>query len=227
MRYPIELVERAKKLRAEGKMYPEIREIIGKAVPKSTLSFWCSKVALPAWYQAKIDELNKKSWSIGRKHAWIAHRQRKNEFINSLLKNNLQLVEKLRDKDVAKMLLAMLYLGEGSKSKSHSGLSLGSSDPTIIKIYIKLLNICYGITKNKFGVWIGHRADQNLKSLQTFWSEITGIPLRRFYNSKPDARTVGKPTLDENYKGVCAISCAGSNYQLELEMIANIIALGL
>lgn len=117
----------------------------------------------------------------------------------------------------------MLYLGEGAKLKSHRGLMLGSSDPRIIRLHIKLLAACYRIAREKLKCRISYRADQDLNTLQKYWSEITGIPLETFYKSKPDPRTIGKPTKCLDYKGVCVVMCSGTSIQLELDIITDII----
>lgn len=117
----------------------------------------------------------------------------------------------------------MLYLGEGSKWKSHRGLALGSSDPQIIKLYIGLLNRCYGLKLEQMKIRVSYRADQNIDLLQNYWSKITKIPKRNFYKTIPDPRTIGKPTKNKQYKGVCVIYCSGTDIQLELELIPKLI----
>ncbi|OGI82361.1 hypothetical protein A3G53_01240 [Candidatus Nomurabacteria bacterium RIFCSPLOWO2_12_FULL_44_11] len=134
---------------------------------------------------------------------------------------------KIKDILVLKMILSVLYLGEGTKWKGHSGMVLGSSDPNIILLYIKLLEICYGINHKKLKCRVSYRADQNLKSLERYWSKITGIPLSNFYKTKFDPRTIGKPTKNKKYRGVCVIMGAGSHIQLELEAIPKLILMGL
>lgn len=124
------------------------------------------------------------------------------------------------------MLLAFLYLGEGGKWASHRGLYLGSSDPIILQWYIKLLNKCYGLTRNQFKASICYRADQNLEELKKYWSKVISIPLKNFYNSKPDPGTIGKPTRKKDYRGVCALTCAGTFHQLELELIPKVLIKG-
>ena len=74
---------------------------------------------------------------------------------------------------------------------------------------------------------ISYRADQNIKSLQNYWSRLTGISLKNFYKTIPDPRTIGKPTKKKDYKGVCVVTCAGSHIQLELEAIPAIVLRGL
>ena len=127
------------------------------------------------------------------------------------------------DKDLSKAILSVLHFAEGAKWKSHKGLLFGNSDPNIIKLYLRLLFICYNIPPKNLKCRIGHRADQNLVELEKYWSQTIGIPLENFYKSIPDPRTIGKPTKDGNYKGVCVIMGVSTTIQLELEMIPGLI----
>ena len=74
---------------------------------------------------------------------------------------------------------------------------------------------------------ICYRADQDIEILEKFWSKSTGIPLGNFYKTKPDARTIGKPTKKLDYKGVCVIMGSTTKVQLELELVAKMIIEGL
>lgn len=227
MRHDIKIKERVRKLRSKGKTYSEILKTTRFLIPKSTLSDWCSDVVLPQWYQEKVNMLNSKNFSKAQKMAWASNKLKREKLLQKLLENNEYLIRKLNDKDFLKMLLAVLYIAEGSKWKSHRGLLLGNSNPDIIRLYIRLLNLCYGIDLKKLKCRIGYRADQNLHFLKRYWSRITGIPIRNFYKTKPDPRTIGKITKNKHYKGVCVISCAGTHIQLELEAIPKIILKGI
>lgn len=213
-------------LRKKGETFSEIQNSLHIKIPKSTLSYWCKKVVLPYHYYDKIELLNIKNRKKGRLKAVISNRNKFQKLIENINKSNGHIVEKIKDKDILKMLLAMLYLGEGAKWKSHRGLHLGSSNPNIIRLYIILLNKCYGIQTKSIKAAICHRADQNLYFLHKYWSKITGISLKNFYPRKPDSRTIGKKTLKKDYKGVCALTCAGTHIQLELESIPLIILKG-
>ena len=226
MPHPKDIIKQAITLRSKGRTYREIQRVLKIKIPKSTLSSWCTDIELPKWYHDKVKSLNNQNLSKAQKMAWVVNKRKQEELRENLMKRNQYLAEKTQDKDILKMLLAMLYLGEGAKWKSHRGLHLGSSDPNIIRLYMKLLDACYDIKVGKFRGSICYRADQNLGSLQKYWSGITGIPLRDFYPTKPDSRTVGKITKQKNYKGVCALTCAGTNIQLELEAIPKIILTG-
>ncbi len=227
MSYPKEIINKVKSLRAKGKTFSEIRKELKIAVAKSTLSDWCHTVVMPKWYKAKIDELNKTSFSKARKMSWASTRLRRENLLKTLRERNNSLPEKIKDSDTLKIILAILYLGEGSKWRSHSGLQLGSSDPNIILLYIRLLELCYGMSRKNLKCRVSYRADQNIRALERYWSKIAGIPLENFYKTIPDPRTVGKPTKKLDYKGVCVIVGGSSTIQLEFEMIPGILLTGL
>ena len=143
------------------------------------------------------------------------------ELIKSVRNENSYL-GKLINKDIAKLLLAVLYLGEGKKK---SGLlMLGSSDVNIIKLYIELLKKCYKITDDRIKCRISYRADQNIKHLTDFWSKELNLPIKNFYKTIPDPRTVGRNTKNKKYKGVCVVYILkSSRIHLELKIISEII----
>ena len=213
-------------LRKKGKTFSEIQDSLNIKIPKSTLSYWCKKVVLPYRYYDKIELINIKNREKGRQQAVISNKLKFQELVDTLYKSNSHLSKKTKDKDISKMLLAMLYLGEGTKWKSHSGMILGNSSPDVINLYLHLLTQSYGIDTKKLKCRISFRADQNINALQEYWSKITSIPLKNFYKTKPDPRTVGKITKNADYKGVCVICGGSSKIQLELDAIAKLILWG-
>ena len=227
MAYDAAVRLRVQELRAKGKTYSEIKSALNLSLPKSTLSAWCKNIVLPSWFLKKVKDITDENLSRGHRIALVANKLKQENLLRTLSENNRHLVKKLDDRDVLKMLLSILYFGEGAKWKSHRGLILGSSDPNIIMLYIKLLDFCYGIKTDELKCRVSYRADQNINSLERFWSKITKISLKNFYKTIPDPRTVGKPTKNKDYKGVCVISCKGTDKQLELELIPKIILEGL
>jgi len=216
------LKKKARILRSNGKTYSEIKKTLSINIPKSTLSSWCRNVNLPGWYKEKIKKLNNRGFSKAQKIAWASIRKKREDFLKSTEVQAVKIISRL-DESNLKIILAMLYLGEGAKWAGHSGLMLGSSDPDIVLLYILLLNKCYGIKIQQLKCRICYRADQNIKKLESFWSKFTGIPRNNFYKTKPDPRTIGKKTLKKEYRGVCVVTCKGSDIQLELEQIANLL----
>jgi len=71
-----------------------------------------------------------------------------------------------------------------------------------------------------------HIADQNIKKLEKFWSQVTKISLSQFYKARIDPRTIGKPSKKPNYKGVCRIDYFSADLFIELMQIPKIIHKG-
>lgn len=218
----MDLKQKAIILRQEGRTYSEITRQIGVNIPKSTLSYWLKSIKLDRSYQnaAKLKRL--KHLKKIRQLALTANKRKRANFLHSIRKKNTPL-SYLLNKSVCKLVLSMLYLGEGSKWRSYRSLSLGNSDPEVIKTYLNLLRYCYDIDESRLRCRVMYRADQDLKKLERFWSRITGIPQTQFYKTKPDQRTVGKITKNKSYKGVCSVYYGSTDIQIELELIAKII----
>lgn len=214
--------EQARRLRHEGKSYKEIIHLLPAVVPKSTLAYWLRDVGLPDTYWERVRKNNLQHLTRIRKLAISILRKQQEERRHSIWNRNRFYQDHLTP-EILKVALAFLYLGEGAKWKSHRGLMLGSSSPKIINLYIALLRTCYGISTERLRCRISHRADQDLSALNRYWSRVTRIPLRNFTRSRPDPRTRGKPTRDRSYKGVCVVACGGTDIQLELQAICDIM----
>lgn len=217
--YDKSTISEARRLRADGMTYTEIKMRIGKEVPRSTISGWCDGVVLPLWYREKIEAINTASLAKMHRYAMAQH-QHQREKLEEQVREEVSRILHSSGLNVLKPALAMLYLGEGGK-RAGSGLSLGNSDPKVIELYIHLLRRCYGISTAQLHCRVGYRADQNIRELEEYWSQRTGIPLAHFYKTRPDPRTVGKATKNSEYRGVCVISCAGARIKLELKMLSD------
>lgn len=218
--YARELIESARKLRLQGKTYSDIQKSLNRNFHKSTLSYWFKDLKLTS-QQEKILKINVDTkLKISQRKAWKINKRRRIIYLNSLKDKNLYLLPIL-NKDVQKLLLAMLYLGEGAKSKSTKYLSLGSSNSKIVKLYLMLLGNCFKIDNSKFRIRIQCRDDQNIYLLEKYWQNLTKIPKEQFYPTYVDKRSIGKPTLHKDYKGVCAVHYFDRSIQLELELLSE------
>lgn len=220
--YMNNLKKEAIKLRQQGKTYKEIKEIIDKNISKSTLSCWCRNIKLSEKQKRRIESITKNNLGKSRKNALAANKKKRGNYLKSIEERVLYFKGILRDKDVAKISLAMLYLGEGSKTHKAS-LMFGNSNPEIVKLFLDLLRYCYNINEEKFRCTVQCRADQDVKKLEDFWSESTKIPKKKFYGARIDSRTIGKKTKKINYKGVCRIDYFSADIFLELEKIAEVL----
>ncbi len=214
--------KRARDLRRKGWSIGEINQKM--SIPKNTLSGWFKDILLSKEQNKRIEKKMLASAAIGRKVAARLLRE-KMERWKEKIRKRVKCYNKLsfNDPRVGKLICGLLYLCEGSKYPSTRCLVFGNSDPWIIRCFINLLRKTFNIEEGKLRCRIMHRCDQNLKELNKYWSNVTGIPLHNFYNSKPDSRTKGKSTLKKDYKGICAIHYLSTNLQFELQSIGEII----
>lgn len=212
-------------LRQTGKSYGEIRKALNKPIPKSTLSNWCNSVVLPQEYREKIKELILNNSRKGRIIALAVNKVKRQKYLDSVAERNKHLANLLENRDIAKIAIAMLYLGEGSKTRKGS-LMFGNSDPLIVGLFLHLLRHCYSIDERKFRCTVQCRADQDTRKLEVFWHSVTKIPTSQFYRAQIDPRTVGKPSKKPDYKGVCRIDYFSADISIELEQIVRIIYKG-
>jgi hypothetical protein len=225
-RLSLQLRDQIRLLRSQGKTYGEIQSSVGQVIPKSTLSYVCSSVLLPQDYRDRIAKLNLKTLNKARVIGTEINRIKREEMFQTFIQVNTPVAKLIHTKEIGKIALAMLCLGEASKynPKKSRSFSLGNSDPRILCLFLDLLKICFvsfDIKKVRCGVQC--RADQDPEELKRYWMEITGIPERLFYKPLIDPRTVGKPTKKLGYKGVLRVYYIDSRVHLELESLANLV----
>ena len=95
-------------------------------------------------------------------------------------------------------------------------MQFGNSDPGIIKLFLNLMRECYPIDETKFRCTVLCRADQDANELEKFWRRITDISKKKFYKTRVDARTIGKPSRKLDYKGVCVINYLSASVYYDL-----------
>jgi hypothetical protein len=209
-------------MRKKGMTYGEIRNKLNISIPKSTLSDWCNNILLDPRSMLLIDRARRKNISKGHVFAMRANRIKRTNYLQSIRDKNVDLKDVFKNKDVIKISLSMLYLGEGSKTRKGS-MMFGNSDPEIIKLFLRMLRFCYDLDEEKFRCTLQCRADHNIKALEKYWSKITNIPLKKFYKARIDPRTIGKISKNLNYKGVCRIDYFSAHIYNELMTIIKLI----
>lgn len=213
--------KRAIELRKSGSTYTEIMQKLGNTVPKSTLSTWCKGIVLSRGQTKRIKGIVIKNITKGRELALVANKKKRKIHLQKIYSKVNHLEQLIGNKEVALISLAILYLGEGSKTKS--SVTFGNSDPMIISLFLRLFRYCYKISEEKFRCTVQCRADQDTRKLENFWSNITKIPLNKFYKTRIDSRTVGKKSKKPEYKGVCRIDYFSADIFNELMIVAEVI----
>ena len=221
MAYPANIIQEVIKLRNQGKTYGEIRLLLKRDIPKSTLSEWCKKATLPENYTKRIAALNVNNLNKARLIASETNKIKREELLREINNTNLPIAEKVQNREVAKIALAMLCIGEASRTRGN--FSLGSSDPRIITLFIELLKKCFTFDLEKIRCTLQCRADQDIESLEAYWLNVTRIPKRLFYKARVDPRTKGKKTKNNNYKGVLKVDYFNTRIQIDLETLAQLL----
>lgn len=208
-------------LRAQGKSYGEICKVLNINIPKSTLSCWCKNLSLSKTQKSQLKVLMSQGAKRGRATALIVNKAKRETYLQEIKNRVIHLSQKLEDKDTAKIALSMLYLGEGAKKRG--SVMFGNSDPGVIRLFLKLLRYCYNIDERKFRCTIQCRSDQNVESLEVFWSNLAYIPRHLFFKPQVDKRTIGLTTKKIDYKGVCRIDYFSAEIFTELMQAVKVL----
>lgn len=216
------LKSQAINLRKQGLTYSLIQKSLESKVPKSTLSYWFKNIKLSDQAKLKNKHLSTLATEKSRKMAVATNKIIRQKYLDLIKNDYLHLKEKINDKNVALIALAMIYLGEGAKF-SNTSVMIGNSDPNVIKLFLYLLRLCYDIDESKFRCTVQCRADQNIPELEKFWSKITRIPFKQFYKARVDPRTIGKPSRKPDYKGVCRLDYISSDIFYRIMAISEVI----
>jgi hypothetical protein len=197
-----ELKDEAIKLRHKGKSMRYVEIKLG--IPRSTLSGWFKNVVLT---KKQLKVLHTKYYFAlvrARKEAVKWHNlQKENRLAKAREEANLVLSRiNTHDKSILETCLAMIYLGEGSKTNL---TSLGNTNPLILKFFIKSVEILFDIHNVDLKCDLHLRSDQDGKKMVLYWSKELNISKDKFIVMK-DKRLIKSKTYT-NYKGVCVVRC--------------------
>ena len=217
----VKLKNKVLELRSKGYTFGEINTALRSRLSKSTISYWCKEIAMDKKSSMRIREIARGNLVVARQKALVVNKIKRAKYLADIYKRNRGAKDVFKNKMVAKISLAILYLAEGGKSCG--SVMLGNSDPGIIKLFLRLLNDVYIIDRSKLRCTLQCRADQDVEKLQKFWSKVTNIPLSSFYKVRIDPRTVGKHTIKKDYKGVCRIDYLSMDIFNDLMVVGRIL----
>lgn len=188
-------------------------------IPKSTLSGWFRNIILSKEYKNVLIRNWKNGLIKARKKAVVWHKQQKIKRIEEAktLSNSVFNKINLKDKYIQELALAMLYLGEGNKGNH---LGLGSSDPRILKFFLRIISNVYSVNLKEVYCSLNLRFDQNKERVIKYWSKSLGLPISCFKTVSFDKRTKGITTYS-SYNGVCQIRFGDVSLQRRLIFLAH------
>ncbi len=123
------------------------------------------------------------------------------------------------EESVEELALAMLYLGEGSKSWGR--VQMASTDPRILKFFIHSLHSLYHINLDMltFRLNLIPAAQLFETDYQTWWLKVLGVSKGRFLKTQYDRRSKDQHISDD-YHGVFTITLNQTLLQQRLLGIA-------
>lgn len=213
------LRQKAVVLRNQGKSYPLIERELG--VSRSTLSGWFSGLTLEP---AAVEQIRFRKQQVLEQARLQAAKKKKEQNVLNRLHTSEQVQKECFNIEwtstMKELLLAMLYLGEGFKKRSHIGL--GNSDAQILAIFVGLLrNVCHA-EESRLRCHLYLRSDQDPQQEEIYWSEKLSIPRSQFRKAHFDKRTTGRETRP-GYHGVCAVYCYDAHIEKRLTAFQEVL----
>ena len=183
-------------LRKKGKSYNEILNNI--KVSKGTLSLWLRDIELTEQQKAILLIGRQKSRYLGAKK----RQQQRIDRTEKILREAQIEVKALCNNSFFVSGL-MLYWAEGSKSPVEQ-VRFANSDPIMIKLMMKWFRNACKVPEEKFRIGIHIHNLHCRKDVEKHWSDITGIPLKRFVKTYVKTTSLGH-RKNKLYNGVCTI----------------------
>ncbi|OGN33908.1 MAG: hypothetical protein A3I39_01450 [Candidatus Yanofskybacteria bacterium RIFCSPLOWO2_02_FULL_47_9b] len=178
----------ARSLRGGGYSYAEIQKFVNAS--KATLSYWFRDLKLS---DAQLERLQKKRAEAIK----VGTKNRSENVLRAI-----EQIEMAAGKDIGKiskrelwLMGLMLYWRHQNKNDIRKGVSFTSSDPDLIRLFLKWLKEVGQIDKKEvaFDLFLGRPKDK--KKALDFWSVETGFPLvsfANFYYYKKEVKSILK-----------------------------------
>jgi hypothetical protein len=170
-------------------------------LPENTLQGWVRDIVLTPGQEERIRQKVVESAARGRIKAAKKNREAKKERLREAQEEALPVAQRLVvGKHALHLMAAALYIGEGAKAEG--AFTFGNSDPLVIKTWMSLLRTGFEIDETKFACQLAISEGMDEEALKRFWSEVTEVPLARFY-----ASSIRKPSgkVKPDYRGVCIV----------------------
>ncbi|HEY43101.1 MAG TPA: helix-turn-helix transcriptional regulator [Anaerolineae bacterium] len=195
----------AEKLRREqGLSYSEISNLTG--ISKSTLSSWLRDIPLTSEQEARIQERLRRNRATFAARALPINRERHRRAREQAYQAGANLVAILPDDlNVDELALAMLYLGDGSKTRG--AVRMASVNPNILRYFVRALKQLYDINFQRLScrLHLIKAAHEKEEQLIRWWMERIDLPRRNFRRATYDPRSK-VDTVTDDYHGVCVVT---------------------
>lgn len=179
-------------LRKGGYSYSEIRKF--SPVSKSTLSYWFRDIKLS---EPQLARLKKKRIEAAKKGSQ-AKILKTVKAIEEIQKTSAKDIGKISKRELW-LMGVVLYWRERLLNKNNSDLKKGirftSSDPHLVKLFLKWLGDVGGIKNEEinFDIFIGKNSQSLLSEAVDYWADVTGFlrsNFSRYYVLKKSKRSL-------------------------------------
>ena len=179
--------KRARELRREGKSIPVIAALVG--VSKSSVSNWVRDIPLTDEQQ---ERLRSHDPTVNRRHAGVARWSEQNRERRREAQAHGRAMA--RTGDPLHLAGCMLYWAEGSKAPNAAILS--NSDPVMLRMFVRFLRECYGISAEQVRLSVNCFLGNGLglEEIQEWWLERLELPascLRAATVNRPSSASKG------------------------------------
>jgi len=165
--------QKAVDLRKKGLTYEEIQQHL--KIPKGTLSLWLRNIP----FVISSTSYNKRM-SACLRNSQVLH-QRKIQRTSQIVSEAKTEILNIKPYEL-KLLGAMAYWTEGSKTQDNQ-VKFTNSNPKTIKFILKWLKEICLVPDEKLRVHLRIHGDINKKDIEQYWVGLTGISLNRFYKT--------------------------------------------
>ncbi|OGN01255.1 MAG: hypothetical protein A2651_00950 [Candidatus Yanofskybacteria bacterium RIFCSPHIGHO2_01_FULL_42_12] len=158
-------------MRKRGLSYSEIENRLH--VPKSTLSFWLKKIKLT---QEQIKKLNDKRVKTAKANA-LRKTSKTSKLIEEIKSTSSLDIKKISKKELW-LTGIVLYWKNGNKSDLKKGVHFSSSNPDMIRLFLKWLKEVGGVRDDeiRFDIFAGKNKKNLVDKVNSYWSRATGFP---------------------------------------------------
>ena len=194
---------KARQLRKAGE---SIKEIARKLeVSPSSVSLWCRDIKLSPDQILALERRSKDPYYGRRLSYALAQQKKRIERTKKLIRQGKKDVGRINKRELFLVGVA-LYWAEGFKKDSQVGFA--SSDPEMVKLFLRWLSECCGYEKDdlRLRVTANITHKYRIDEIQNYWAQISGVDVESF--QKPYfQRTKWKKKYDNprDYFGVLRV----------------------
>jgi len=165
--------EKAIELRKKGLTYNEIKQHL--SVSRGSLSLWLRNI--PFVLSKEICDRQR----LARiRNSQVLHK-RKIKRVSQIMLEAKREISKIKPYEL-KLLGIMAYLTEGSKTEDNL-VKFTNSNPKFIRFVLKWLREICAVPEEKLRFHLRIHGDLNRIEVEQYWSNLTAIPVSRFYKT--------------------------------------------